>query len=225
MIKALIYKEWLKTKWFLIAIFTANILLLIYNFFSTAHIFRLAGVHHVWDLIVNRYQFLFSNLKYLPLLSAIVLALAQYLPEISKKRLKLSLHLPIKQSSAIFSMLFFGILSLLLCFAFQWGVLWIYAQKYFPSEIITSIFLTLLPWYVAAISAYFLVSFISFEPTWKNRIFYFLFSLALLKIFLISSFPEAYSKIWYFIIALSLILIFLPLLSVRRFKEGVQDRF
>lgn len=225
MIKALIYKEWLKTKWFIVAIITINIALLLYSCFSTLHIFRLANIYSVWDVIVNRNQFLFSNLRYLPIISAMLLATAQYIPEVSKKRLKLTLHLPINQTKALFSMIGFGIVVLMITFIFQSSILFVFTQKYFATEIVKSIFSTIFPWYMAGISSYVLIAFICLEPTWRNRVVYSLITIAIADVFLLSDFPESYSKIWYITVAIFLIVLPLPMLSIKRFKKGLQDSF
>ncbi len=223
MTKALIYKEWLKTKWIILGIIVTNIALLTYMFISVSHSFRVVGIPHIWNAIVNKHAFLFSELQYLTIACATILSLAQYIPEISKKRLKLTLHLPINQTKSVFTMVAFGVAILLICCALQMFVVLLFVNKYFPIEIGASTIYTILPWHISGIVAYLLVACICLEPTWKNRVIYFIISLPIIGIFFLSSFPLAYVNITWLLIGLTIILFVVPIQSVKRFKQGMQD--
>ncbi|WP_421919425.1 hypothetical protein [Marinifilum sp.] len=223
MTKALLFKEWKKTKWFAIGAFAVGLALLSYIFLKLGRSFRLVGLEHLWDVIVNRDQFLFRDIKYFPLATGFCLALAQFVPEMIQKRIKLSLHLPLSNKKIVFSMLGFGLLSLTIIFVLHLAVILLFSVLYFPNEIIESMMYTLLPWYVAGIAAYAFMSWICLEPTWKRRIFNALLMFASLQLCFLSNFPGAYSLLVLALVLIPLYVLPFGYFSVQRFKVGIQD--
>ena len=220
--KAFFYKEWIKTRWFLLAILIGGVLVEIYLFLKLGRSFRYAGHEHLWDVIVNRNQFMFHTLKYFPILAGLLIGVVQMIPEIVEKRLKLSLHLPLYESKTITLMVGYILIILISIFIISFITLILGAAIYFPLEIIKSIAITVLPWYLCGITAYLLVVFCCLEPLWRRRIINILISVCFLGTYFLSSFPGAYSKnilTMMIIPAISFLLIYL---SVFRFKTGVQ---
>jgi hypothetical protein len=223
MIKALIYKEWIKTRWGIMGIAAIGLALEVYLFLRLGRSFRIAGSEHLWDVIVNREQFMFPDLKYFPILAGIVIGLLQFIPELTQKRLKLTLHLPMPENKITATMAAYGLGTLLLIFSLHLAVFFIGIGPKFPSEIIQSMWLTLLPWYTAGLVAYFACMFVCTEPTWWLRIVNALVSIAVCKLFFMSDLPASYSKIlWMLPIPIVLFALF-SFLSVYRFKIGKQD--
>jgi hypothetical protein len=221
--KALVYKEWKKTKWLNIGIISVGTILLAYIFMKLGRSFRYASMEHLWDVIINRNQFLFRNLKYFPLAASICLGLAQFVPEMIQKRIKLTLHLPLSEYKAIFIMLAYGQILLLLIFIIHILTTLFFAQIHFPSEITTSMLYTVIPWYIAGLTAYLFIAMICLEPTWKRRIFNILLMIGTLDVFFLSGFPEAYNFIIFLLMVIPIYVLPFTLLSISRFKEGVQD--
>lgn len=219
MYKAVLGKEWIKTRWFVIGICLASILLHAYMFIKLGRSMRLAGMVHLWDVIINRDQFIFREIRYLPILSGIVLGVAQFVPEIYQKRLKLALHLPLKSLRIISWNISYGLICLMTVFVFSCIVLLSYMSIYFSSEFIISAFYTILPWYLAGLSTYFLVAWICLEPRWDRRIISTLISLPLINMYMLGKLPAAYYSSVY-IIVLTLLSIVLVYQSVVRFKDG-----
>ncbi|WP_282125081.1 MULTISPECIES: hypothetical protein [Marinifilum] len=223
MTSALLFKEWKKTKWFAIGAFAVGLALLTYIFLKLGRSFRMVGLEHLWDVIVNRDQFLFRDVKYFPLATGFCLALAQFVPEMIQKRIKLSLHLPLSNRKIVFSMLGFGLLALLSIFVLHLIVILTFSVFYFPMEIIESMVYTLLPWYVAGLTAYAFMSWICLEPTWKRRVFNALLMLASLQLCFLSDFPGAYSLVVLAILLIPFYVLPFGYFSVQRFKVGIQD--
>lgn len=221
--KALLYKEFKKTKkvWFAICII--GIALLAYMFSKIGRSFRFAGLEHLMDVIINRNQFLFRELKFFPLLAGISIGVAQYVPEMLQKRIKLTLHLPLKERSIILQMLLHGLVLLVSLFAFHIIATLVFATIYLPNEIVFSTFITILPWYIAGITAYLFVAVICLDPTWKRRIMYIILACGSLYLFFISTFPGAYMHILAWLIILPIYIVPFTFLSVARFKNGEQD--
>ena len=223
MIRALLFKEWKKTKWFAIGTLAIGVLLLAYIFLKLGRSFRMVGLEHLWDVIVNRDQFLFRDLKFFPLATGFCLALAQFVPEMIQKRIKLSLHLPLSNCKIVFSMLGYGLISLMIIFTLHLLILLIFSGIYFPIEITESMIYTLLPWYTAGLATYAMVSWICLEPSWKRRIFNALLMFACLQLFYLTDFPGAYSFVVLGLVIIPFYVLPFGYFSVHRFKVGIQD--
>ncbi len=221
--KAIIYKEWKKTKWFNIGIWMVAILLLTYIFMKIGRSFRFVGMEHLWDVVVNRDQFLFRNLKYFPIAAGIIFGLSQFVPEVIEKRIKLTLHLPLPKHRAILIMIAYGLILLTITFTIHILTTIVFVQLYFPKEIIISMIFTIVPWYISGLVAYSFIAMISLEPTWKRRIFNIILMVLTLDLFYISDFPGAYRFNIYLVILISIYVMPFVFLSVNRFKKGIQD--
>ncbi len=220
--KAIVYKEWLKTRWFVIGLSLLGVGLLAYIFITLERVFRHLGMVEVFDVIVNRHNTLYAELKYYPVIFGVLLALAQFIPEIQKKRLKLTLHLPVSQKTTYFTMQSYGIVVLFVCFMIQLFLLYGYSVLYFPQEIIASAFISLLPWYSAGFTAYLFTALICLESVWIRRIIYLLIAFGVLYSSYLTEFPGAYRHVWWLLLLLPIYVFTLPWLSIERFKKGIQ---
>ena len=221
--KALLYKEWKKTRFFAIGILLAGIALMLYMFLTVGRSFRFAGMEHLWDVIVNRKQFLFRGLKYYPLAVGVCMAFFQYVPEMIQNRIKLTLHLPMKENSAIKLMLAYGLGVLFVVYIVQIIALGVFSTCYFATEFGVSVFKTVVPWYLSGITAYLFVAAICLEPTWKRRVIYAIVGFGAEKLFVLSDMPGAMQPMFVFLIVVTIISFPLSLLSVQRFKRGNID--
>ena len=222
MIKALLYKEWIKTRWFLLAIAIAGLLLHIYMYMRVGRSIRLVGAEHIWDVIITRNQFLFSELKYLPLLSGALLGLSQFIPEITNRRIKLTFHLPLPEKTITTWMVGFGFILLTGLFLVQFTGLFTGMHLLFAPEIVNNGALTVLPWYVAGLWAYLACVFVAVEPTWRMRIPNLLISTGLIRILFLSDFPAAYVPMPVLMLAGTILFVLFLWLSVFRLKVGRQ---
>ena len=108
--KALIFKEWIKTRWILLLIFSAFILAMGYIALRMSSAVRNVGMPHLWEVFILKNVVLLDQIKVLPLLAGIALGITQFIPEITKKRFKLTLHLPLGENRIIGVMLGYGII-------------------------------------------------------------------------------------------------------------------
>ena len=107
MIQAIIYKEWLKLRWPVLIMTGIFILLIVKIALSVAYGMRFYEPNTFWNEVIMRgYQF-YTDIKYVPVLAGIVIAAAQYFPEISANRLKLTLHLPLNENKILISIFMF----------------------------------------------------------------------------------------------------------------------
>ena len=219
----MIYKEWLKT-WTAIA---CLMLMLIgftsYDFLALAKNASLQGYGFLWSYAVGKYSILVDNLIYLPVICGLALAAAQFIPEIYRKCLKLTLHLPMSQLRTVSIMQGYGLVVLLVFFIIQAASLGIFLGHYLVADIVWRILFSLLTWYCAGLCAYIWAGAIILEPAWRMRIFETVLMLALLSTFYLSSQMMGYSCGILPLATVTTLAAF-PLIhySVRRFKDGVQ---
>lgn len=223
MTKSLIYKEWLKTRrtfWVLAAI---GIILAVYAVMGIRRVEVSKGVEHIWMIMLLKDQTFVDVLKYFPLLSGIVLAIAQMFPELQQKRLKLTLHLPYPQHKTVALMLVAGVAELLTIFVAQLLIVGLYYCDIIAPEMTHAVIITVVPWQVCGIAAYLFISAICLEGTWRRRVLLALISAASVAVFFKQPMPQAYADFLPWLIILLVPAVALVYLSVNRFKEGRQD--
>lgn len=222
MIKALLYKEWIKTRWFVLGIGIAALVLHLYMWLRVGRSFRLVGAEHIWDVIVTRNQFLFREIKYFPLISGLLLGLSQFIPEITQRRIKLTFHLPLREKVITFWMVGYGLAILLALFLLESAALFLNMRLLFAPEMVSNGMMTVLPWLVAGVWAYLACVFVAVEPVWQRRIPNLLISCGLIRLLFISDFPGAYKPMIWLMIMVTLLFVMFLWLSVFRLKVGKQ---
>ena len=166
---------------------------------------EMKGAAHVWEVMLQRDAIFIEMLQYIPLIAGVLMAVVQFVPEMQRKCLKLTLHLPYPELKMTGNMLFSGLVLLLVCFASNF------------------LLMTALTWYLAGISGYLLVAWICLEPAWKRRIINLIIAVLLLRIFFLSPTPEAYNKFLPYLLVYTLLTASFSWLSIVRFKAGKQD--
>lgn len=136
MLRAIFYKEWLKTRWYyLVAVllslgFVGYVLL---NFFRAA---GLKGIAHLWEVMLLRDAVFVDLLQFVPLVVGLLFAVVQFVPEMQRKCLKLTLHLPCPELRMIGAMLLYGGLLLGALFAVSLGVLFVAFRAVLAPELV-----------------------------------------------------------------------------------------
>ena len=223
MIKAIFYKEWIKMRWFCLvaALFLAGFTA--YALLRVQRVITFKGAAHIWEVMLEKEVVFIDILQYLPVLLGVLLALVQFIPEMTHKRLKLTLHLPLPQRKMILLMMGVGLAALAVLSAVQAFVLWCYFHTLLAPELVSRILLTSLPWYLAGLALYPLAAWVCLEPTWRRRVADILVAVGVCRLFFLSETPQAYDGMLPWLLALLLCVLFFPLLSVYRFKQGCQD--
>lgn len=223
MLKAVIYKEWIKMRSFyplavpVLLGFTGYVLL------RVQRVVTFRGAAHLWEVMLDKEAVFIDLLQYLPALFGAALALVQFVPEMAHRRLKLTLHLPFPQQRMILMMLAAGLAALALPLALQAGLLWGYFHSLVAGELVSRILLTALPWYLAGLTLYLLTAWICLEPTWRRRTANLLITAGVCRIFFLSDVPQAYGGMLPWLFAFLACALFFPLVSVSRFRKGCQD--
>ena len=223
MIKAIFYKEWIKMRWFCLvaALFLAGFTA--YALLRVQRVITFKGAAHIWEVMLEKEVVFIDILQYLPVLLGVLLALVQFIPEMTHKRLKLTLHLPFPQRKMILLMMGVGLAALAVLSAVQAFVLWCYFHTLLAPELVSRILLTSLPWYLAGLALYPLAAWVCLEPTWRRRVADILVAVGVCRLFFLSETPQAYDGMLPWLALLLVCSLFFPLLSVYRFKQGCQD--
>lgn len=221
MIQSLYYKEWLKSRWLLLIIFLAFAGVTLYSFINISQSLRIGGVNLVWDMIVQKGVTYFGYIKYLPLLSGVLLAIAQYAPEMSNKRLKLTLHLPLPESKIMLTMLSYGIVNLSVIFLAIYSAIYVGTRCYFTTEIACWNVTIMQPWLLGGIVSYLLTAWICIEPVWKQRVLNSIISILIVSLFYFDVTSGAYnSAMIIYLFLITVLSITFSFYSLIRFKDG-----
>ena len=90
----LIYKEWIKTRWFALVALVAGLAAVVGIFAGVAGGIRNDAPLYLSRLLTNKEAF-FALFRFVPLFAAVLIGVSQFLPEVVDKRIKISLHLPL----------------------------------------------------------------------------------------------------------------------------------
>lgn len=222
MYKSLAYKEWLKIRWFALGAFALEVVTLIYIFSNLRAVIEFNSAVSIWNAIIYKSYMFFESIKYIPLLIGIVIGIAQYIPEVLEMKLKLTLHLPLKEKNIYVFLNMVGTLVLAILFIPAIIFLIIGASYVFPSEIIDATILTIIPWFLSAFLAYYFIAAILIEPLWTRRILLIFVGFILVFPFLYVTGYGAYKLILLPLFIFIFLFSYLNLLSGLRFKRGAK---
>ncbi len=219
--KAILYKEWVKTRWVLLIAVGIGLSLLIYTLFNIYRITSTFGMAKVYGAMINEGLIFLSHLRYIPLLIGLALGLAQMIPEAQQHRLKLSIHVPLRDGQVCYSLLSFGAIILLAYNALvvlTAGSLLLY---YLPHELVGRCLVSYLPWGLAGFAAYFLSAWVCLEHQYYPRTIASLIALGLLDLFFYSNGPESLSSgMLILLVGIVAISALLPRYAIDRFRTG-----
>jgi len=221
---AILYKEWLKTRKVFAIVLLLTAALGIYAVLRMNRLIELKGVEHLWLIMILKDNTFIDVIKFSPPVAGAALGIAQMAPEMSQKRLKLTLHLPVSQMKLISLMLGTGLAELLTIFLIQSIMIVIYDLRIIPHELVWRVMLTAAPWYLAGMQAYLFTSAICLEGTVARRIIIGLMGICALLVCYVQPAMEAYNGgMLAGMCIFTLSLTILSLGSVIRFKEGYQS--
>ncbi len=223
MLQSLLFKEWIKTRRVITILGLIFAAMIAYAFITNGQLFRVSGAVSVWsNVILKGMPILPDLMKWLPVLAGILLAVSQFAPEMTDKRLKLTLHLPLTEVRILTTMLLYGVLSLFVLYALTYMVLSAGLSFYYPGEILANMFRSSAPPVLGGFFGYLLTSWICLEPVWRQRIGYAFATAAFLSVLYTSALPGAYSPFIPYLVVLLLISFSFPFYSMARFKDGAQ---
>lgn len=223
MFQALFYKEWIKSRRLIFLTGIIFVGVVIYSFINVGQTFRVDGAVQAWGSVILKDSPVFPVImQWLPILAALAVSLAQFIPEMTNKRLKLTLHLPMSETKIIGAMLCYGLCVLALIYLTTYIMLMIGFSFYFPYEIRMLALLKSLPWFAAGIAGYFAVAWICLEPVLRQQIYNTFIAICILSLFFIKAQSGAYLPLLPFLLIVIIVCFGMPFYSSARFKEGKQ---
>lgn len=169
------YKEWLKTRWFAVFTIILGVGICLYIYLDITSSFK---IHGAFDYIIRvmysnpQANFYRALLMYYPLVTSFCIGLSQYLPEVIDRKIKLTLHLPLKHNSVLTMMQSFGVLLLTIIYSIVILLFFLIGFKFFPVEVNRAFAISLAPWLLGGYASYFMISMISLEPVFFKQIIF-----------------------------------------------------
>jgi hypothetical protein len=220
MLKSIIYKEWIKLKWFILIYLLFALLAVGYVFIRARHDIAFHEAKNYWYAILFQGFQYFRYLKFVPLAGGLAFAIAQYFPETVNKRIKLSFHLPREENGMLLLMMGFGAGCLLLCYTTAFLVFLVLSSLFFPSEIIMAAVVSVIPWFLGGFALYFLVATIVLEPVWLFRFLYLIAASVVIPFFFKPAVTGGYAPVNLIMAGMVCLLSISLLFSGHRFRKG-----
>lgn len=224
MIKAIFYKEWIKCRAVMFLLATVAVAFVLYLFINNANLLRTSGAVSLWAQIAEGGYSLFSiYVKLFMPLTAIAIAVKQYSVEMINKRFKLTLHLPCSEARITGAMQLFGLsmvagIYVILLLPSYVGLLF-----YYPPELLTAMFVSLVPYMLAGVASYFFAMWVIVEPVWRRRVVYLLISVISLMPFTVDAMLGATVTLIPSLVAVVAASVAAAYYAVSRFKDGAQN--
>jgi len=222
MTKAILYKEWIKVRWLLLLVALIYTATVVFTLVKVNRSFRFAGAVHLWEMIIQKDLVLIDYLKYLPLIGGVLIALGQFVPEMIKRKFKLTLHLPMPHFKPVVAMMGFGLGSLVvinLCVTLVVsGVL----QFKVAPEMLWAWSQALAPCLMAGLTAYLLTAWICIEPVWSQRVINGLVGGIVIYLHFLSVPSGGYRFFAPVLLVLDSLCYLFVFYSVARFRQGAQ---
>jgi hypothetical protein len=218
--KSVIYKEWIKTRWFVILYAVLGLSFIAYLFLNVQRDFKFNDANNYWYTIMFMGVSYFGSLKFVPVVGALAISVAQYFPETVSKRIKLTFHLPINENRALLMMMLYGTFCLVVCYFIQLAVFLGLSFIYFPSDIIVPALASITPWFLAGFATYYFSALIVLEPVWIYRLAYIIVAGTFVPLYLQSAPIGAYAPVNLALAFLVVIISISLLFSGYRFRKG-----
>lgn len=218
MIKSIFLKEFYKIRWFWLMILLLNVMVCIYIFVTTRRLFILDHPEVVWYQVLQLGHIPFDDLRYIPVLSGILIACAQYLPEMWGERLRLSLHLPIQPLLLMLLHIGVGLAAYGLIILVDLAAMWWTTGIYFPKESITISLATAFPWVAAGMAGYLGATLALLEPSYRQKVVHLTITLGVCALFLKPEMPGSYAGVSALLMLFPVLMMLCIMLPVYRFR-------
>jgi len=216
------YKEWLKIRYYVLGAFVFNILFFVYLFLDIREPFVNDPAIMAWYSAIHIHTLFYAKVKYLLLATGILISIAQFIPEIIKNRLRLSIHLPARPNLFILSYICVGLSAVIAIAIVDIILFYAIITKFFPHEVSCSALLTALPWFFSCLIAYLATTQVVIETSWKRRIFYSIIFCGFIGLFFMSNEYSSYIHVTGRLFLVSLLFIPAVFLPVYRFRNGAE---
>ncbi len=171
MYRSIILKEWLKLRWFFAACVLAHLALCLRIFFVIGRQMREEHAEMVWYQAIHIHTVMYQDIRFLPLFTGLLLAAAQFMPEILGRRMRIALHLPTGRDRMLLLCLLAGIALYLIATGLGVVGVFVTLRRFFPLEVAFSALPTMAPWLLAGLLAYLGMTIVLLEGETRRRVF------------------------------------------------------
>lgn len=172
MIRGLLYKEWIKTRWLIVFSLCIGGLVLLFNYSEVKFQYiEKQPINYFLKIMVINLPYL-SMMKFLPAFFGMLLAMFQFIPEINNKKYKLMFGLPLNENKISLMIMNYGLLVVIIYALFISFGSWLLSIKFLYPEVVFLNFSLLLTWQLAGLIMYLGVSTVLCEPNWAMKLFF-----------------------------------------------------
>ncbi len=207
MIRSILLKEYCKIRKSWLLLLLMQCLITGYIFIDTRRLFMTNKPEMVWYQVMHLGQMYYELFKYIPAVIGVLIACAQFLPEMRGERLRLTLHLPVSPHRLIVSHVLIGLAAVSGIVLPNLAFLVLITNIYFPPEVGLATLHTVAPWVCAGFSAYVGGAAALLEPGLKLRLFNAGITLGVTGLFLFPAGPCGYDNILTFLLVPLLLMI------------------
>lgn len=222
MIRALLYKECIKLRWFFLGLAVLSLLSCGNLFLMVRRMFESAPAILWWTRLIQDGRLPYTGIRFNLILAGIVIAAAQYVPEVMKRRLRLLFHLPVTQTLSIYMMVATGLACILVLAAIHLGCLAAIVRAYFPPEAARSAVVTSMSWWLAGAVAYLGTALVLLEPAWWRRVAYTAASVFLASLLMQGGRYDVYARVLWLYAGIAALFAVALQLPAYRVKRGIQ---
>lgn len=219
MFSSILYKEWLKVRRYWVITFLLNAAVLAYFFVELRHLFAIEHAEMIWYWAFEIGTLHYAHIKYLLIITGVIIGAAQFIPEMIGHRFRLSLHLPLRPNAMVLWSVLIGLLGVAVIGLVDALLVYAIVGVYFPAEAAKSALLTSLPWLFAGPVAYLGLALTALEPQLLRKIVYLVLAGGFIWLFFQSSDYESYNRVLWKPAVLSLLFIPSVILPVYRYRN------
>ncbi len=171
MISSILLKEWLKVKYFFIGVLALNIGVCLKIYFDIRGLILAEHPEMIWYEAIHLHNVFFKEIMFFPLVTGLILAAAQLVPEISRRRMRISLHLPLHRDWLLLLSVFTGLFFFLTVVGISAVLIYFTMRTWFPYEVSMTVLTTMGPWILAGILGYLGFTAVLLEPFKTRKVF------------------------------------------------------
>lgn len=218
MFRSILFKEFIKLRAYWLSALLFNLCMTAYIFVAMRKLFLLDHAEIVWYRVIHLGQTFYDPFMYVPVITGLFMAAAQFFPEMKSQRFRISLHLPLAPHLIVLGHVLVGLAAVIVILCLDLFALTMMTSVYFPAEVVARTFYTILPWVLAGLTAYLGATLVLLEPSWRLRALNAAVSAGVTGLFLWQRMPGAYSQVLPLLVVL--VLLFTPsvLLPAYRFR-------
>ncbi len=219
MIKSILLKEYCKIRTPWLTLFVLHCCITGYIFIDIRHLFIVYRPEMVWYQVMHLGQIHhYEVFKYIPTVVGVLLACAQFFPEMRDERLRLTLHLPVSPHRLIMAHILIGLLATSAIVLPNLLALVLITTLYFPPEVGLMTLGTATPWVYAGCTAYLGGSAALLEPGNKLRLCTVGITAGVTGLFLFPAGPGGYNNLLLILLIPLLLMFFSVLLPAYHFR-------